>query len=647
MCGYNSRATWPEEQHGVFDFKEDYATVVFLRSVVRSSNPVTTYRLLLCACFVSFLAYGSAAKEKPWLEVRSPHFRVLTDASAGDARRVAREFEQLRDVFASQYPGFRLESGAPLLIFAARDEETAKSLAPYLWKAKGAKPVGYFQQSWERKFALIRLDAWNTGFGGHQIVFHEYTHSLLHINAHWLPAWMDEGIAEFYAYTRFRENDTLIGTPTDRYSTLRWKSPIPIETLISVDHRSPYYHDEDKVQMFYAESWALIHYMLFGPNMEGGKKLNEFFTKLQQGTEQKKAFQEVFGSFKEMDNALDGYVHQFQLQAGVIKNKPQMNEKDYPSRVLTMAETQAEIGGYHLWTHDVSNAHSYVSDALQNDSKLGLAHEEQGFLDFFDGKDEESLQEFTKAFAADSSLYLSLFAKTMLSPIAASNAPADQEAFKKALNAVLAINSKYAPAYVQLSRLAVRQGDLTMAYGYSRKAEDLEPFRAGYHLQTGQILLRMGKGAQAASFAKYVADRWYGSDHNEAWELWQSIPDSQHPASEPITESAPKDTQEVSGSVKSVACGKEDDWSFNLEQGGQTLTFRRQGGFHFGFSDSLWYGEDHITLCHHLEGLRSIVHYRPPGNNTYFGEVAEIEIRDDLPPPAAAAKSSAAAVRPN
>jgi Peptidase MA superfamily len=612
-----------------------------------SSTAVTNYRFVLGAILACSIAPSSAAKEKPWLEVRSPHFRVLTDATAGDARHVAREFEQLRDVFASQYPSFRLESGAPLLIFAAKDEETAKSLAPYLWKAKGAKPAGYFQQSWERKFALIRLDAWNTGFGGHEIVFHEYTHSLLHINAHWLPTWMDEGIAEFYAYTKFRENDTLIGTPTERYRTLQWRSFIPIETLISVNHASPYYQDEDKTQMFYAESWALIHYLLFSPNIDGTKKLNDFFQKLQQGEEQKKAFQEVFGSFKEMDKALDAYIHQFQFHAGIIRNAAKMNDKDYPSRMLTMAETQAEIGGFHLWTHDLANARPYVADALQNDAKLGLAYEEQGFLNFVDGKDTESLQEFTQAFASDNSLYLSLFAKTMLSPIASSNASVDQEAFKKALNAVLAINSQYAPAYVQLSRLAVRQGDLTMAFGYSRKAEDLEPFRAGYHLQTGQILLRMGKGQMAANFAKYVADRWYGSDHNEAWELWQSVPESQRPGSEPITEWAPKDTQKVSGSIKSVACGKEEDWSFNLEHDGQTLTFHPKGGFNFGFSDSLWYGEDHITLCHHLEGLRSIVHYRPPSNSTYFGDIAEIEIRDDLPASSPPAKPAAAAATSN
>jgi hypothetical protein len=338
-----------------------------VRSIAKQAS--RNYGLLVCAVFFTCGVGSARADERPWLEVRSPHFRVLTDASANDGRKVAHEFEQMRAVFAAMFPNFRLESGAPLVIFAARDEQTAKSLAPYLWKMKGAKPAGYFRQSWEKKYALVRLDTWGTG--AHQVVFHEYTHSLLHMNAHWLPTWMDEGMAEFYAYTRFMGDKTYIGAPTERFSALIWQGPIPVETLLAVDQRSPYYHDEDKVQMFYAESWALIHYLTFGPNMEGGKRLNQFFAKLQQREDQKKVFQEVFGSFQDMDKTLDRYVHQLRLPAAQFQTPGVGNEKDYPSRTLTMAETQAEIGGYHLWTHDLGNASNYVDDALRNAPSWG------------------------------------------------------------------------------------------------------------------------------------------------------------------------------------------------------------------------------------------------------------------------------------
>src|SRR5215472_8786455 len=70
--------------------------------------------LFVCVAGVAGTACGG---EKPWIQVKSPHFRVLTDAGAGDGRMVAREFERLRAVFAARYPDFRLDSGAPLTIF--------------------------------------------------------------------------------------------------------------------------------------------------------------------------------------------------------------------------------------------------------------------------------------------------------------------------------------------------------------------------------------------------------------------------------------------------------------------------------------------------------------------------------------------------
>ena len=590
---------------------------------------------LLCAAPLVPVNARANASEKPWIEVRSPHFRVLTNASANDARQVAGDFEQMRAIFAALSPNFRLESGAPLLIFAARDEGTAKALAPEIWKIKGAKPAGYFQQGWEKKYAMIRMDEW--GFDGRSTVFHEYTHSVLHLNAQWLPVWLDEGLAEFYGYTQFQKDQTLIGAPTQLFPIFSMRPLIPIETLIGVDENSPYYHDEDKAAMFYAESWALVHYLTFAPNMDHGGRLLEFLKRIQgPGTDQKKAFEEEFGSFKEMNKALGNYVIKPAFTAAVVKGAPRSTDpKDYQVRTLTLAETQAELGGYHLWTHDFNNARTYVNDALREDPKLGLAHEEQGYLDFWDGKNADSINEFSQAFRDDGNLYLSLFAKTMLSPIATSSAPADEEQFRTALEAVAGLNPEFAPAYAELARLAFRQNDLKTASGCSRRAEELEPFRAGYHLLTGQILLHMGRAADAANIAKYVAAHWYGSDHNEALELWNQVPESQRPPSDPITESTPKDTQEVEGHIRSVTCNgdNEEHWVLQLDHAGQTLAFRPKDNFSFGFTDTLWYGQDHITVCHHLEGLRAIVHYKPSADAAYAGDVVEMEIRDDLAAP--------------
>jgi len=63
-----------------------------------------------------------------------------------------------------------------------------------------------------------------------------------------------------------------------------------------------------------------------------------------------------------------------------------------------------------------------------------------------------------------------------------------------------------------------------------------------------------------------------------------------------------------------------------------------------GYSDTLWFGGDHFTLCHHLDGLRAVVRYKPTPISGLPGEWFELEFREDLPkaqekssaPPAAA-----------
>ncbi len=603
---------------------------------------------VLFAIFLPFvLPATTVAKVSPWTEVRSPHFTVLTNGSDADGRHAAHEFEQMRYVFASRPENLRLESGAPLTILVARDEATAKYLEPGIWKGKGAKPAGWFKHGWEKQYAMIRLDTQATGVNSYAVVYHEYTHTILHMNAHWLPTWLDEGMAEFYGYTRFQGPKILLGAPTDRQIN-RERPMIPLRTLLAITQSSPYYHDEDKVNQFYFESWALVHYLTFGPGMGNGDKLNQFLRELQTGTDQEQAFRRVFGSLDEVEKGLDESTRLFAVTAAIVPDESHVDEKTFTVRKLTVAETEAELAGYHLWGHDLASARPLVKQALTDDPKLGLAHEENGFLLFADGEDGAAAEEFSQAYALDPSLYLSPFAKTMLSPIATSTVPADEEAFHAALLQVISLDRQFAPAYIQLARLAIRQNDLASALALSRKAEELEPWRAGYHLLTGQILLRMGKATQAAQYAEFVAKHWSGPDRNEAVELWNAIPATQRPAGVPLVEQFTlPDIKRAEGTIQSTACGgKDQPWTMVIRSDGPSLTFHVKGRFEFGFSDTLWYGEDHFSTCRHLDGLRAIVRYHPVANANYIGDAVEVEVRDDLLPTDNTAGKATVAIKP-
>ncbi|HLJ86491.1 MAG TPA: tetratricopeptide repeat protein [Candidatus Angelobacter sp.] len=579
---------------------------------------------------IVLLAGASTASEKPWTEVRSQHFRVITDGSEGQAKRLAREFEQIRFAIAGVYPNIRLDSGAPLLVVAPEDENSAKALEPARWKAKGFKPAGLFRHGWDKQFALVRLDEVRPE--ANEVIYHEYVHSVMHLNLRWIPIWLDEGMAEFYANTRFEKNRIMIGAPSWRMRVLRSRELVPLDTLLHVTPASPYYHDESKADIFYAESWLLTHFLFFGPGMDRGARILHFTNALQEGKKQSEVFEEAFGDPKQLEKNFNQYAASLALNVGYLNVPPQAEEKDFASRKLSLAETEAELGGYSLWSRDLTTARPLIEKALKDDPKLGLAHENMGFLYFTEGKDEEAAREFTEALQLDGKLWLSLFAQTMMSPMAHSGDPTDQDKFREALKRVTTINPLFAPAVVQLARLAVSQGDLKQALEYSRKAERLEPARAGYYLLTGQILRRMGRGAEAALFAKHVVERWPGADHDEAVELWNSIPADQRPPDESLSPIPLQGARATEGRVKAVKCGEGGSgMTVTIDKEGQPLTFVTKGSFRGGFADTLWFGEDHFNFCRHMEGLRAVLHYRPSTDPQYAGEIAVVDYRDDLP----------------
>jgi hypothetical protein len=165
--------------------------------------------LFVLLCWISICEVGVAG-EKPWIEVRSPHFRLITNGSESAGRHMARQFELIRAVFATQFPGFQLEGNEPLLILAPRDKEITNGIRI------PENIAGLYHHGWERDFAVVRLDAVTSDVRNpdtYSVVYHEYVHSLLHVNFRWIPSWLDEGLAEFYGYTRFEGDKMYIGAP--------------------------------------------------------------------------------------------------------------------------------------------------------------------------------------------------------------------------------------------------------------------------------------------------------------------------------------------------------------------------------------------------------------------------------------------------
>lgn len=589
----------------------------------------------LLACVAACLAClrPSTAAAQTWREIKSPHFTVVTDGSDSDGRNVAKEFEQMRSVFAFRYSHWTLETGAPLLIIAVR-EDGLRPLAPIFWKERN-NWAGEFFQGWERRYAMVRLDSF--GDLNQAVIFHEYTHSIFHANLHWLPAWLDEGFAEFYGYTRFQNDHIYIGAPTLRYAHLKSQTLIPIPQMLTATDRT-FMKDQQREDLFYGESWAMVHYMAFGPRMESGARLNNFVNLLESGTNQQDAFRQAFGDPKAFQNDLSEYLLRLGISAGVMPPIPALDPKSFPARVLSKAEADFYLGSVDLGVHDFAAAKPLLQAAETGDPKLAGPHEELGFLAWRAGHDEEARQQWQKAVAADpSASYRSSFALLMSGTPFTQQTPEQLEQTMHALEAINAQAPKYAPVLIEIALIDWRQGHLNAAYQASLAAEKLEPWRAEYRLLTAHILLEGHHPDLAAQYARLVADRWPGTDHDEAVDLWNSVPAASRGDGPPLTLDLPHDATIARGTILSTNCSRLGVTVVlqPSDPAAPPLDLISSGPFENGFADTLWVGEDHYVPCYHLAGLPAVVAYSP--SPTGPPRLRVLEVRDNLPtvtPPA-------------
>ena len=67
-----------------------------------------------------------------------------------------------------------------------------------------------------------------------------------------------------------------------------------------MDQHSPYYHEEDKASVFYAESWALTHYLKTKDDRESTHRVNDYLDLLQKNVDPVEAATEAFGDLSQL-----------------------------------------------------------------------------------------------------------------------------------------------------------------------------------------------------------------------------------------------------------------------------------------------------------------------------------------------------------
>jgi hypothetical protein len=247
------------------------------------------FPVAVAACLLAVVSqHTTVAAKDTWISIRTKNFLMLGNASEKDIKRVGVKLEQFREVFTALFPKVRFNTPVPTTVVVFKSDS---SYGPFKPKPDVA---GYFQPGPDVNYITL-----TTEVRGEQdpfsVIFHEYIHLLVNDTFPNVPVWFNEGLAEYYStFTISDDQKVVLGSPISNHVfLLRESKMLPLRTLFEVDHKSAHYNERQKRGIFYAQSWALMHYFIIGKSGRS-EKLTQFIDLLNSKMPMEEAFQKVF-----------------------------------------------------------------------------------------------------------------------------------------------------------------------------------------------------------------------------------------------------------------------------------------------------------------------------------------------------------------
>ncbi|PWU01162.1 MAG: hypothetical protein C5B51_23375 [Terriglobia bacterium] len=200
------------------------------------------------------LVCAPAVYAAEWRLASSPHFEVYAQAGGQDPRAVLLWFEQLQSFFERE-TGLRGDARPPLriVVFASPQEYEPYRIGP--------SADAFYVGAEARDYIAMA----HRGGDDLRIAAHEYWHFLEHATGLRFPAWLNEGLAEFFSTVRPGVAASYIGGDlAARSRALRTRPWIPMRELLSIPGESLRLADRATSDSFYAQSWALVDMLLLG-----------------------------------------------------------------------------------------------------------------------------------------------------------------------------------------------------------------------------------------------------------------------------------------------------------------------------------------------------------------------------------------------
>jgi tetratricopeptide (TPR) repeat protein len=286
----------------------------------------TIAAVFIAVATLSLCAQSPKPSDKPsteklstdWRRLSSDDIDVVGNASEAELRRSLDRIQSFRSVLQAILPGIRIRSPQRTLVCVFRDYGSFERFAPRDGRGRRLEGVGgYFFSNADRN--VLALPVFGSSAATYQTAFHEYTHYLVDNNLPSIPAWLSEGLADFYSTLELDDKGkvTIGRAEPYRLATLRSKTVPPLRRLLSGDSAQRLFVGADTA-MFYAHSWLFVHYMMVGDQGKHRGQLQQYLDLLRSSASYEDAARQAFGNLEDLDRQLRWYSIGFKLPALVV-----------------------------------------------------------------------------------------------------------------------------------------------------------------------------------------------------------------------------------------------------------------------------------------------------------------------------------------
>ena len=462
---------------------------------------IATSLLLLTGMLVS----PTAAWAK-WTRISSQHFVFVGDASEREIRDIALRLEQFREVVGRVLSDAVNSTPVRTVVVVFQND---KSFTPFKPEFQG-RPVavaGYFVGMEDANYIAVNAEQDSEAYG---VIFHEYAHFLTSNAVGATPVWVSEGLAGLYeTFEAVSGGKTaFIGKPSrQNLQLLQTSGPLmPVATLIAVQHDSPLYKEGDRRGLFYAESWALVHYLTFGNTARAGQ-LKAYLSSIGHGVPAADAFRTAFGAdTSALDRELQRYLRAFSFTALRFDfDDKTSNAGTTPGEVLQDQDAAGYLGDLIARLNRTDAAREYLRKTIEANPDAARAMASLGLLELRASNDAVAfpLLEQAAALAQGDAAIQSAYGRVLTRR--ADLGRADEEALYAKARTVLAraleLEPDNASTMVTLAEAQMGSGlDPGLAVKLMRAAVNAAPGREEYRLMLAQALAVAGDYQGASTY---------------------------------------------------------------------------------------------------------------------------------------------------